>query len=90
MRRFYQLVFIGLKVTACLSAAFVLLWFVLSFIGIVLELWLSLKVPLFGRIVWIYSALLYPLITLSLPIGQIYAFLFCRRRQSGKAGSDSN
>jgi hypothetical protein len=88
MRQFNHLVFVGLKASGCICGALLILWFALSFADIVLDLWLSLKIPLFGRIVWIYSAMLYPLLALSLPIGQIYSFLFYRHRQIKKKNSN--
>ena len=72
----------GLKVSGYICVALLLLWFALSFVGIVVYSWLSLKNPLFGQVVWFYSAALYPLLVLSVPIGQVYSFLTYRRRQT--------
>jgi hypothetical protein len=84
MSQFSHLLLVGLKASGYISAAFMILWYALSFLDIILEFWLSLKIPLFGKFLWIYSALLYPLIALSIPIGQIYSFLIYRRRETQK------
>jgi len=77
----------GLKASGYICVALLLLWFALSFVGIVLYTWFSLKNPLFGQVLWFYSAILYPLFVLSVPIGQAYSFLVYWRRQTKNEAS---
>lgn len=89
MRRFLQLLGVGLKTSIILSAAFIALWFVLDLVYVVfrlipagqklLDLFFASSL---GHVIgfYLYGGL-YLFCALSIPLGQIYSFCFFSRRQ---------
>jgi len=82
MRQFFHLVLVGLRVGSIICLAPVFAYVAFAIVDGILHSWLSVKTPLFDQIFGIYDAIFYyPLIAFSIQIGQIYSFLFYRRRQ---------
>ena len=81
MRRFFYLFAIGLLTSAALCFALTVVWYALVLLCRIPFVQKSLEGTFLGRAFWLFSAVLYVLYALSIPVGQIYSFCLYRRRQ---------
>lgn len=79
MRRFLQLLGVGLLVSVFICVGLALLWYAMVILLHIPFIERLAQTTWLGSVLSIFNASLYLLFVLSIPVGQIYSFCFVRR-----------